>query len=110
MKALKKTKKVTKKPMFLVDLTEIESPDDIVMEFIAGKVRAGLPISEKEMFFSMGYGAATALTAVEDFYYSHATMIEDDKLANKLLKEIGKALKKKQPWYKRFWNWITRKK
>lgn len=107
MKPIKKISKA-KKPMFTVDLTAIDTPDDIVMEFIAAKVRAGLTISEKEMFFTMSYGAITALNAFENFYNSHATVIESDELAQKLLKEIDKALKKKNAWYKRFWNWIKK--
>ena len=59
MKTIKKTKKTDKKfnPAFVVDLTEIEGPEDVTIEFIAAKVRAGISIR-----------------------------------------------------YKRFWNWITRKK
>lgn len=112
MKTIKKTKKTAKKfnPAFVVDLTDIEGPEDVTIEFIAAKVRAGISITNKEFMYTLGYGAATALEAVENFYFDHTTCIEDDKLAKKLLKEIKKAIKRRTPWYKRFWNWITRKK
>ena len=112
MKTIKKTKKTNKKfnPAFVVDLTDIEGPEDVTIEFIAAKVRADIPITNKEFMYTLSYGAATALEAMENFYFDHTTCIEDDKLAEKLLKEIKKSITKKTPWYKRFWNWITRKK
>ena len=107
---MKKNTKKTVKPTYVVDLTDIEGPEDVTIEFIAAKVRAGISITDKEFMYTLGYGAITAFEAVENFYFNHTTCIEDDKLAEKLLKEIKKSITKKTPWYKRFWNWITRKK
>ena len=110
MKTVKNTKNTNKKfnPMFVVDLTDIESPADIVIEFISAKVDAGLSISKKEFMYTLGYGAATALEAMEDFYTKHTTCIHDDKLTAKLVKEIKKAIAPKTPWYKKLWNWIKK--
>lgn len=108
MKTLKKTKKIAKNPEFIVDLTNAETANDIVMEFVAGKVRAGLPISEKELSFAVSHGAQIAIEAFEDFYTAHSTVIENDKLAKDLLKMITKAIEPKKPWYKRFWSWLTK--
>lgn len=108
MKTLKKTKKITKKPEFIVDFTDIDTPEDVVMEFIIGKVRAGMVISEKELMFAVSHGAQIAIDAFESFYATHSTVIENDKLAKDLLNMISKAVKPKKPWYKRFWAWLTK--
>ena len=108
MKTLKKTKKIIKKPEFIVDFTDIDTPEDVVMEFIIGKVRAGMVISEKELMFAVSHGAQIAIDAFESFYAAHSTVIENDKLAKDLLNMISKAIKPKKPWYKRFWAWLTK--
>lgn len=111
MKALKKTKKVTKKPAFIVDLTDIATPEDVIMEFIVAKVNGGLPIKDKELEFAVNYGATFALECVEKWYFSrNFVRITDSSLGKQIIKDIKKAIAPKTPWYKRFWNWITRKK
>lgn len=110
MKTVKKTKKVTKKPDFVVDWTNIETYLDIPYETAQGKIRAGLPISQDEADVIEKMGFMTAVDAVDIMLNEaekHTTYIEDDKLADDMLKLIKKYQTKKQPWYKRFWRWIT---
>lgn len=109
-KTIKNTKKVTEKPDFVVDWTNIETYLDIPYETAQGKIRAGLPISQEEADVIEKMGFMTAADVVDACIADaekHTTYIEDDELADKLLKEIKKYQAKKQPWYKRFWRWIT---
>ena len=114
MKTIKNTsKKVTKKPDFVVDWTCIDTYLDIPYETAQAKVRAGLPISQDEADVIEKMGFATAANLIEDCIAEadkHTTYIEDDKLADDILELIKKHQTKKQPWYKRFWRWITFRK
>lgn len=112
-KTIKKTKKVTKKPDFVVDWTNIETYLDIPYETAQGKIRAGLPISQEEADVIEKMGFMTAADVVDTMLNEaekHTTYIEDDKLADDMIKLIKKYQNKKQPWYKRFWRWITFRK
>ena len=96
---------------FVVNLTDIETCDDIQLEFIKGKVLAGVAITEDEFKFIVQYGAQLAFdtidACIEAFLQSDKyTKIEDDNLANDILKLIEKSIKPKKPWYKRLWAWI----
>lgn len=105
MKTKKNTKKVTK-PEFIVDMTTAETPLDVAYEFAEAKVRAGKPITQNEADTIEKTGFMTAANVVDACIADaekHTTYIEDDKLADKLLKEIKKHQNKKLPWYKRFW-------
>lgn len=98
---------------FVVNLTEIESCDDIQLEFIKGKALAGVAITEDEFKFIVHYGAQLAFDTIdaclEAFIKSDKyTKIEDDKLAQDILKLIEKSVNPKKPWYKRFWGWVTK--
>lgn len=110
-KTTKKVTKKTKKPEFVVDMTTAETALETAYEFAEAKVRAGKPITQGEADTIEKMGFYTAVDTVErcmDEVDAHTTYIEDDKLANKLVKEIKKYQnKKKYPWYKRFWRWIT---
>lgn len=112
MKAIKKTKKVTK-PAFIVDMTKAETPLDVAYEFAEAKVRAGKPITQTEADTIEKIGFMTAADVVESCIAEaekRTTYIEDDKLADDMLKLIKKHQTKKLPWYKRFWRWITFRK
>lgn len=108
MKTLKKSKKITKTPDIIVNYTNVDSVEDVIMESIIAKVRAGIAITEDEFMYVFHRGADIAIEAFEDFYAAHTTIIENDKLAKDLLKMLGKAIKPKKPWYKRFWAWLTK--
>lgn len=109
----KVTKKTTKKPDFVVDWTNIETYLDVPYETAQAKVRAGLPISQEEADVIEKMGFMTAADIVDACVAEadkHTTVIEDDELAEKMVKMIKKHIAKKQPWYKRFWRWITFRK
>lgn len=98
---------------FVVNLTNVETCDDIQLEFIKGKALAGVAITEDEFKFIVQYGAQLAFDTIdaclEAFIKSDKyTKIEDDKLAQDILKLIEKSVNPKKPWYKRFWSWVTR--
>lgn len=99
---------------FVVNLTNVETCDDIQLEFIKGKAIAGVAITEDEFKFIVQYGAQLAFDTIDAcldaFLKSDKyTKIEDDKLAQDILKLIEKSVKpKKKPWYKRFWGWLIK--
>lgn len=110
MKSTKNTKKVIK-PEFIVDMTTAETPLDVVYEFAEAKVRAGKPITQTEADAIEKTGFMTAVEAVDACITEvekHTTYIEDDKLAKDMIKLIEKYQTKKQPLYKRFWNWLKK--
>lgn len=125
MKTTKKTTKTTKKtkPTFVVDLTNAESYKDVKIAFIAAKVNAGIAITKSELAFviaeAMATGALVVLDTMDEFF-AKAKVIEADEKQLKKFMEAVKDLEKpveeeepvepKKPWYKRFWNWLTRKK
>lgn len=108
-----KTVRSARKPDFVVDWTNIEMYLDVPYETAQGKIRAGLPISQDEADVIEKMGFMTAADIVDTMLNEaekHTTYIEDDKLADDMLKLIKKYQTKKQPWYKRFWRWITFRK
>lgn len=78
-------------PVYTVDITKCNNIRDIIAKFAEAKVKANLPITETEYLASV-YSAMDAV--------------------NRLTVVINAALapKKKTNVFKRFWNWITRKK
>lgn len=102
-KATKKTVKV-KKPKYTIDMRDT---DDVTIDFLCQKVENGMELTGSD--------------------FATFTSIIADSLLEKLMPEEGSALvrdngvyrmctavrienKVKKPWYKRAWNWITRKK
>lgn len=87
MKTQKKTiKKSAVKPAYTVDITKCEDAYDMLVAFGETKQKAGYPITDEE------------LDAIID--NNSYTVIIHDTCAYEV---------EKKPWYKRFWNWITRK-
>lgn len=104
-----------KKYSYVVDLTSVDSCEDIQLEFIKAKALAGVKITEDEFKFIVKYGAELAFDAIDAgiealVKSSNYHKIEDDALVQDMLKLIEKHTKPKKPWYKRLWAWITRKK
>lgn len=93
---MKKTTK-SKEPVYFVHIDEIEDLNDIDVAFGLAKQEAGLPISDEE------FDAITSFI-VKEVYASFApmtvTVVDCSNCGIKV---------KKQPWYKRFWNWLRRK-
>lgn len=90
------------KPVYIVDVTDCTNDRSIVVAFVEAKVNAGLPITEDELYSVVCDHVDEVLTyAVDLAAQTIPTKIE--------LVNIHKA-EKKPNVFKRFWNWITRKK
>lgn len=109
---MKNTKKTKKEPKFIVNYTNIERPEDVYIEYILAKVRAGMVIDSEEAKALVHFGAVLTMEIIDDyielFEKTCVTTIEDEKVAEDLLNILVKATQKKQPWYKRLWNWIKK--
>ena len=106
-------KKNIKKPVIIVDLTNIESCDDIRFEFTRAKAKAGVPLTDQEINQVVGYGAKFALSVIDQFcaqYVSefNSVNITDKKQIKKAIKAIESIIKPKTPWYKKVWNWMKK--
>lgn len=73
------------KPLFTADVTACENEREIVVAFAEAKVDAGLPITRREY--------DTCMSDAKRIYLRYVTIYE-----------------KKPNVFKRFWNWLTRKK
>ena len=95
-------KKTTKKinPAFEVDLTWCTTPIEIYAAFGMAKQRAGLPMKNFEF-----QAIVSELMDVKTMTY---TII--DNLCEAINSAEFKEEQKKPNVFKRFWNWITRKK
>ena len=106
--------KKNSKPMILVDLTKVETCDDIRFEFTRAKAKAGAPLTEQEINQVVAYGAHLALELIDQFCDQYAAKwekveLKDQKQIKKAIKMIEKMIApKKEPWYKRFWNWVKK--
>ena len=101
-----------KKPMIIVDLTNIESCEDIKFEFNRAKAKAGVPLTDTEINSVVAYGAHLALDVIDQFceqYQAVQTIeITDKKQIKQAIKAIESILKPKTPWYKKLWNWVKK--
>lgn len=99
---MKNTVKKTKKPTFVVDLTNAQTYEDVKIAFICAKAANG-KITDTEVTNLINFGANMVLdyvAAIED---------ERSRIAKGILKIVNKAFnEKKDPWYKRAWRWITK--
>lgn len=91
----KKAVKNTKKFDFIVDMRTYNSADDVYNAFTEAKVYAGLPISEEE------WDRALAC-AFEAGFFTNVVIACD-------IARSSKKIEKKQPWYKRLFNWFKKK-
>lgn len=84
------TKRMKKKfkPMFTADITACNDEKEIVTAFAEAKVDAGLPITRNEY--------DTCMSNAQPIY--------------KAVINVQCACEKKPNVFKRFWNWLTRKK
>ena len=112
-KTVKNVKKATK-PSFVVDLTDAVTYSDVKLSFIEAKALNGVKLTQDEFNFVMLISAGSMLNVIDTFIDECLTcipkenVIHDDKLAKDIVKMIEKKVNKKQPWYKRAWNWITK--
>ena len=108
MKKIKNTK-----PVIVVDLTKVETTDDIRFEFTRAKAKAGVPLTDQEINQVVAYGAHLALDTIDQFCEQYAAefqsvKITDKKQIKKAIKAIESILNPKTPWYKKVWNWVKK--
>lgn len=105
-KAIKKTVKVTK-PKYTISMTEAANIDDITADFISQKIMNGMKLTESDV--------STIVSIVTDIVLENlmpedcSTIVNDGGVYRKCT-AVRIENKVKKPWYKRAWNWITRKK
>lgn len=107
---MKNVKKNTK-PTIIVDLTKVESCDDIRFEFNRAKAKAGVPLTDAEINQVVAYGAKLTLNAIDALCEEFADQtlrvkITDKKQIKQLDNIVKSILTPKTPWYKKVWNWI----
>ena len=105
---MKTTKKITKKifkPAYIIDLTDCETEEDFLIEKAWAKYEAGLDINTKEADALID--DAIDVTIEEMFDGHNAAVIEGNTIIG--LDAVKVEVEEKKPWYKRFWNWLTRK-
>lgn len=104
----KKTKKPAFKPAFVADFTWCETAEDAYEELLTAKYEAKVPLTNYEVGKFCEYKIVQALDQfVDDLFDGHNAVVIDDGEA-KAFDAFKVTIK--QPWYKRLWNWITRKK
>ena len=109
-KTVKKTKTV-KKPVFIVDMTKINTPKELCAEFGLAKQEAKLPITDLELEaiveVAIGSTADALLDAMANVPYTKVNLADGEKI---VFDSKGNVKIKKPNIFRRFWNWITRKK
>lgn len=104
----KKTKKPAFKPAFVADFTWCETAEDAYEELLTAKYEAKVPLTNYEVGKFCEYKIVQALDQfVDDLFDGHNAVVIDDGKAKAF---DAFKVTVKQPWYKRLWNWITRKK
>lgn len=89
MKTTNKIKNIKVKPAYTVDLTKCEDAFDVLLAFAYTKQEAGYPLTTDEL----------------------NAIIEDNSTTIFIREFVCDCeCEPKKPWYKRFWNWLTRKK
>lgn len=90
-------RKSTKKtePKFIVNIDDIEHLNDIACVFALAKQNAGVPLSDYDVMSIVDY----AIDGIKPKVYIYNVECNCECPAPK-----------RKPWYKRFWNWLTRTK
>ena len=105
---MKNTKAI--KPLFIADLTEAETPEDVKFEFIRAKAKAGVKLTDNEIMWLVKLGSNITIEVIDEHITKMKPIAQFDNVSKEKVDKIFKILTKKDPWYKRFWKWITRKK
>lgn len=105
-KVVKKTVKVTK-PKYTISMTEAANIDDITADFISQKIMNGMKLTESDV--------STIVSIVTDIVLENlmpedCSAIVNDGGVYRKCTVVRVENEVKKPWYKRAWNWITRKK
>ena len=101
--------KTAKKPEFIVDLTKCDSPESVKFEFVRAKAKAGKKLTDQELMFLVRLGAQT-MTEIIDEQIAKLRPVVFETTDKKKIEKVINIFTPKKPWYKRLWNWITRKK
>lgn len=105
-KAIKKTVKVTK-PKYTISMTEAANIDDITADFISQKIMNGMKLTESDVNTIVSIVTDIVL---ENLMPEDCSAIVSDGGVYRKCTAVRIENKVKKPWYKRAWNWITRKK
>lgn len=105
-KVVKKTVKVTR-PKYTIDMTKAANMDDVTADFISQKIMNGMKLTESDV--------CTIVSIVTDIVLKNimpedCSAIVNDGGVYRKCTAVRVENKVKKPWYKRAWNWITRKK
>lgn len=112
-----KTTKTTKKfiPLYTVDLTDLETPNDIVEAFVVARFDAGLGLSsrDRDIFIDsivdVMHNIQDMTCELCDAAFNVCERITAA-IDNKTIETPKVEKEEKKPnIFKRFWNWITRK-
>lgn len=106
MKKVTKTTKSTKKPALVVDFTNEFNIKYPRFAFIEAKLKQGVPFTQND--FDCICDLMRDYVLREMFREYNSVINVNGILVHCDAFEID--VKTKQPWYKRIWNWITRKK
>lgn len=109
-KDIKKTAKRVKKPLYVIDITECESVEDIIYTTILTKINSDVEITDEELTTVV----SILWDNVIDRMFNGASILymHNDGLIERIYNNrviVVKNTKKKPNVFKRFWNWITRK-
>ena len=108
---MKKQVKKDMKPMLIVDLTDAETPADIRYSFLYAMAEQGYKMTKEEIEELVMFGVRLAAEVIDNALaerQKNVIKVVDDKIYNKLEKIFDDIVNPKKPWYKRFWNWITK--
>ena len=108
MKTTKKTKKPVFKPMFVIDLTDGKDAEEMYEEILQNKYDNKLPMTTYEIGKFAEYKIVQALDSfIDDLFDGHNAVVIDN-CEFKAFDAIKVTIK--EPWYKRFWNWLRGRK
>lgn len=102
-KATKKTVKVTK-PKYTIDMRDV---DDVTIDFLCQKVENGMELTGSDF---ATFASIVADSLLEKLMPKEGTALVRDNGVYRMCTAVRVEEKAKKPWYKRAWNWITRKK
>lgn len=108
---MKKQVKSEEKPMLIVNLTDIETPEDIRYSFLYAKATQGFKLTKEEVEELVMFGVHLAAEIIDDAVAEQqkkVIWVVDDKIFKQVEKIFEKITNPKKPWYKRFWSWITK--
>lgn len=114
----KQTKK-TVKPAYIVDLVGVDSEYDVALRFALCKYENNVSnfttsdinaIKEYIKYLSMTYALAQLINAQEVYVLGCGVSFVTEKIGHQITECKIRLREKKPNIFKRFWNWITRKK